>query len=490
MQPPRSRRATRIAALPASAAAAVGLAYLVQRSGVFSGVFDAEVHPQPPFVPQLVDAMVAVNEGIRTAAPYAAIGALCLAGYYQIAGLLDEKKKTLNRHSLIEYCGADDIRQAPRRRILPAAVTAKLAPITRGLGLTVLAVMLISATSGVEHEVSNGPLRPIKSVVALFGSGAVGDNRDYSLLLQSPNITFMDDSVIPAAEMQQIVGYGAQHGVTVIPFGKSLMNINGQSALELSLPDQLFGRITGTDTSPSCTAIPVIVDSTVKTNARGEISINNVAARPIGHRAGIAQMNRSIAFVSDTGMRCITRGADSSYFGAFAPNTSPAQLERLAAVTGVENTDATGIASVSEATFEANNRKFWRANGTPILLQMMAYIAIFGAAASAGQVRNALQRNIREIGILNAGGVRIKDVRGVEDRRALWETLWAGVIAAPIIPVLAAAFNAAELGMQVGVGPRELAVGLSITLVAKLLASRRAVARIGSTINLPQAVKG
>ncbi len=84
----------------------------------------------------------------------------------------------------------------------------------------------------------------------------------------------------------------------------------------------------------------------------------------------------------------------------------------------------------------------------------------------------------------------IKNIRAIETRRALKDTAKATMIAAPLMPLMAAAFNAAEVGLKVGVGVREIAVGYTVALAAKLTGALRAVRKFSKNLNLPEAVKG
>jgi len=55
---------------------------------------------------------------------------------------------------------------------------------------------------------------------------------------------------------------------------------------------------------------------------------------------------------------------------------------------------------------------------------------------------------------------------------------------------VAAAFNASELGVHIGVGFTEWSVGVALTMAAMLVATRRALARFERTLDLTLAVKG
>ena len=53
----------------ATGVATAGAGYLAHRHGIDTGILNAHITPQPPTRTEVVDGMVAVNEGIRSAAP-------------------------------------------------------------------------------------------------------------------------------------------------------------------------------------------------------------------------------------------------------------------------------------------------------------------------------------------------------------------------------------------------------------------------------------
>ena len=67
-------------------------------------------------------------------------------------------------------------------------------------------------------------------------SGAI-NLADPTLVLQSRAVTFMDDSTMPAPEMQRFL---AEAPATALPFGEYLFNIDDKSGLEISVPDTVF----------------------------------------------------------------------------------------------------------------------------------------------------------------------------------------------------------------------------------------------------------
>ncbi len=476
-RPPR-RRAPARRTLPLLALGAVvvtvALWGLLLVPGVRDAVRDTNVAPVPGFVPGAVDALVAVVNGVRWVAPFVTVAAVVAFVAFGLAGRVTARGRTLNRLSRIEYAGIDhlDGERAERSRGIRA-----VRGFFRGTGLAILAVVLVGATSGIEHEVTNGPLRPVDALTDLLG-----DDAEVSFVFQAPGITFMDDSSIPRDQVERLVATSA---APVVPFGKHLFNLDDKSALEISVPDDLYDDVAGVAEPDGCAGRTVIVDDTVGADVGDVVHLNGVPLEVAKVEDAIAQMNRSIAILSDSTVReCILAGTSTAVFGAVVlTDDIPAIAESLI----VADVDAV---AVTDAEFRENNRDFWRANATPLLLQLILYLALFSGFAAAGERQSSLQRNSREIGMLNATGVDFAMLKAIERRRALRTTLKATLVAAPVMVPVAAAFNASELGVHIGVGITEVAVGFSLTLVAMLLASQRALNQFRRTLDLPLAVKG
>lgn len=437
-------------------------------------VRDTNVAPVPGFVPGAVDALVAVVNGVRWVSPFVTVAAVVAFVGFGLVGRVTARGRTLNRLSRIEYAGIDhlDAERTERSRGIRA-----VRGFFTGTGLAILAVVLVGATSGIEHEVTNGPLRPVDALTDLLGADA-----DVSFVFQGPDITFMDDSSIPQDQVQRLV---ATSPAPVVPFGKHLFNLDGSSALQISVPDDLYDDVAGVVEPDGCAGRTVIVDDTVGADVGDMVHLNGVPLEVAKVEDAIAQMNRSIAILSDSTVReCILAGTSTAAFGAVVLSDDiPAIAESLI----VADVDAV---AVTDAEFRENNRDFWRANATPLLLQLILYLALFSGFAAAGERQSSLQRNSREIGMLNATGVDFAMLEAIERRRALRTTLKATLVAAPVMVPVAAAFNASELGVHIGVGLTEVAVGFSLTLVAMLLASQRALNQFRRTLDLPLAVKG
>lgn len=467
----------------ASGVLAVGTAYLAVKTGLSSELLDTTITPQPEAQPKIVDGFVIANETLREVAPAVTLGAISTGAYYYALGKMGSKGATLNKMANTEYSGVDEVIGSDKTfdGKLKERINNKTAQFRRGTGVAALAILLTGATSGVEHEIANGPQRPIDKMYELLAPG----NNSLSILVQGRNNTFMDDSDIDRTKIDNLITVSQAKNIRIVPFDKKLFNIDGKSALQISVPISTFEAIAKVEIDQSCQTVPVIIDETVGKKVGQTANINGVEAQVVGVSNNIAQMNRSIAVLSDRDMKqCLQDATDTSYFGAVVPDMPEKELTNLV------NSNGVSAEVIDQEHFEASNRRFWRANGTPILLQLIAYVGLFGGFAAAGERKSALQRNAREIGMLNAQGVDIKDIRRIENRRAVRETAKAAIIAAPAMPLVAGMFNMAEIGLKVGVGLRELCVGTAVTLAAKLIGGRKAAKKFGKNLDLSQAVKG
>lgn len=471
----------------------VGVAYGAYKTGVsvsidgFLEFFNAAYVPSPKVFPEIVDGFVAVNEGLRAVALPVTIGGLVTGGLLKNAEKRKQSSHVKGQLARADYSGVESVTetgQEPKNSLKDRAL-AKASRFSAGVGVAALTVLLTGGSSGVEHEVSNGPLRPVERVFDTL----VGEESTRHILVQSPDITFMGDSYLAVQDTDELIKDAAEQDVSVVPFNKTLPNIDGRSGLVVSVPDMLFEQATGMPiTANECDGTPIILDEANTTPVGGKVQINGIETQVVAKMSDAAQMNRDVAIIAQTDFEdCIQDVNESTYFGAIMAG------ERAETVVGelLGSSDlGEKTALITEEKFEENNRRFWRANGTPILLQLIVYVGALGAFAIGSERRASLQRNIREIGTLNAIGVPLKEIRKIEARHALNETARAALIAAPFMPVVAAAFNMAEVGLKVGVGFKEIAVGYTVTLAAKMAGGHRAFKRFSKKINLSNAVKG
>lgn len=471
---------------------AVGAAFAAYKFGMYDDILDPTLVVQPGARPEIIDGLIGTNEALRTAAPVVAAAAIVRGAQYKLASKMSSRSAMLDTLSKTEYSGTDNLTDSPSDQSLIPRIKRKL---TKGAGLATFAVILTGATSGVEHEISNGPQRPIDAMYEVITPGA----ESRATILQDRNVTFMDDSEIEKGKMDEFVDYAKEKDVTVVPFKKKLFNIEGQSALQVSIPDEQYKAITKQSGDLSCENPTIIVDDTIDKNVGEKVSVNGYQLTVAAKHEGMAQMNRSIGVLSEKVMReCVQKNTDSSYFGAIIPNKSPEEINKLMKESGVfdailgsvDQREFQEAMAGSSDHFDEANRKFWQKNGTAILLQLIGYIGAFSMVAISSQRRSELQRNVREIGILNASGVSMKTLREVEQRRALRQTFKATAMGAPFVPVVGAVFNSAQTGLKVGVGIREIAVGTTVAWAASAFGGRLAIRKFSKDLNTSQAVKG
>lgn len=481
----KSRWPIEVISVAVPAAALTGSALLANRMGISpNDILDQEILLKPPVIKESVDGMVGLNNTIRSVAPIATLGLIGWQAKNSVAGLLGKKDKHMNRLAKLDYSGLDDVTDSEKN----GRVREVVRRLGAGTSLAALAMTLAGATSGLEKEISEGPLRPVDSVTRKVADQVPNSNPESVFVLQSPKNTLMDDSSIPEKKLHDMYIQGRRIGVTVVPFSKGLFNVNGESAMQFAVPDNVFEEMSGAKVDKSCDDIPVIVDQTVDAEVGDSIYINGVKAKvvKVEEDNNVAQMNRSIVTMADTDLKkCVQGGANSSYFGAIIPDADKSEVEEL-----IQKLETDGLTAVDQGEFRNNNREFWQANGTPLVLQLMGYLALFGAFAAAGQRRSMLEHNKNEIGSLMAAGVSGKSIEQIEVRRTLSDSLRAGAIAAPLMPLVTAAFNASSSGLSTSVGPREWATGVTMITAANLIATKYSVNQFKKKLDLASAVKG
>lgn len=467
-------------------ASAAGI-YFAQKNGVnLQEIVDAQYVPQPRVYPEIVDGFVATNNALRTTAPIAAAAGLSTQLGLYVAGKRSEHARAVNQLALSDYAGTEGFMNAGGRPTVIDRMRRRSAAVGVGLIATFTAAMT-GGMSGVEHELSNGPLRPVERTFDMLSNGS----QSREIIVQSPDITFMDDSWVDRNKLDSFAEDAAAHGITVIPFRKNLPNIDGRSGLTLMIPDGLYTTLTGesTATSENCNEPSVILDEANTTPVGSVIDLNGNSFTVAEKISATAQMNRDVAIMSESSGTYCVEGVESQaspYFGAIiSGETTQAQLDALLAENGLSDE----AVAISEDQFNENNREFWRKNGTPIILQVIGCVGVLGGAAMMALRRGKLVANAREIAVMRGQGVSNKDIRSAEMRRSLRETAASTVLAVPFMYGLAASFNAAEVGLKVGVGLREMLSGYTVTLLANVIGSRRSAKYLEKNLDIAEAVK-
>jgi hypothetical protein len=351
----------------------------------------------------------------------------------------------------------------------------------KGLGVAILTATLAGGTSGTERDIVEGSLRPITTLSKAMASGP----GEMSIITEGKKNNFMSSSTLRADQIQQLGERTANKGWVVTPFGKKLKDIDDESGLQISIPDDRFKKLTGINADADCHEVHVVTDTTTDKGIGQEIAINSTPAKVVGVLDEVAQMNRRIGLFSETEMiNCIEHGTDVSVWGAIVENATPIEINhelRQAGAIGQANTFK---------QFLKNNEDFWRLNASAILGILVACVGLMGGWAVAGERKHVLQRNVRQIGRLVSAGVQTKQLLKVETLRAVHETNKATLVATPLMMGFATIINSAVNGLKAGVGLREVGVGFTVTLLSKLVGSSVAVRSFAKKLNLAQAVKG
>ena len=125
-------------------------------TGVLPELLDSQFSLNPPVLDGAVDGMIATNEGIRYAAPIVAAGMVGTVTAHALKARFNTKDRMLNKLSHVEYSGVDDIVDSNEK-------SSKFASVKKTLGgVAIVSATLIMSTTGLEKEISNGPIAPLK----------------------------------------------------------------------------------------------------------------------------------------------------------------------------------------------------------------------------------------------------------------------------------------------------------------------------------------
>lgn len=487
----RPKTHKRLVAAAGASTLAVAGAIAADKLGVAPSDLMQSWAPPVPFRKEIVDGMVTANDSLRTVAPFAAVVGLSaqLALSKTVQKFVGTKRgERLAELAKIDYSGTDDI-VAERSSHNNKTRRARVAKFFAGAGVAALVIFISGGSSGVEDEISNGSNRPVAAMFDAFGGGE--DDKRY-LVTDHKFTTMMDDSAVPKDSVRNLAAFleGRYPDSSVVPVSKILTRVDDLSGLAIGVPDEVFEASFGA-ISPHdyCEGFPVVVDEVTNAEIGDTIKINGQDASVVNTVTGFTAINRDLVIVPESDMdKCVAKTIDATYFGALVSgkDLTMEQVEQALLDLGIDKDE---LVAITQQQFTDNNRDFWQKNGTPILLQLMMYSGVLGGVAIANDRRNNMQKNVREIAAIRVAGIQSKDIRRIEDRRALNEVFKATLLGGPAIVGAAALFNAAERGFMVRVGLREVAVGYIIALVAKLYGGRRAAADISKT-DLSKALRG
>lgn len=462
--------------------AGINMGELMQSLPSFNGIT-----PDVPVFDEITRGMGTAAEALRDVAPVVVAGTGAAMAALHIRHRDDRQWARMRSMARVsDYSGSDTVSGSTE-----SATKRASGRLRRALAGTALAATaIVTVTAGIEHEVSHGPTRAINQTVRLLSPS----DSEPALFVQNQGAMFMNNSYVPRQPANSFIESAAEQGISARPFNRELVDLrsgrgnNSRTALVVGMPTQDFNAMIGrqTESGSDCSVMPVIADEASNTDIGDRITLNDQPAVVAGKTSNASSMNRIgiVAAEADVAA-CIQENPEAPYYGLVVSGDADKATELLASHELGQN----GVL-LSSDQLKDNNKKFWQANGTPILLQMMGYVLGFGYIANRNERRASLEHNRKELGMLQAMGVRVKQLAVVENLRAVRETTIATAAAVPVAAVFSAAVNAAEHGLKVGITGTEIAIGFTMTLAAKLFGARRALSRITKSSTPAESMQG
>jgi len=452
--------------------------YVARRYGID---LDSELVPKPPVYPEITDAIIAANDGLREVGPYVAgFGIASQTGYYLYSRFNPGANANYELAST-GYSGVDSIEESGRLRRA-----------FKGVGLLTFAGLFIASSTSIEEEVSSGPIRTVTAAGDMLTDG--GEDPVY--VFEHEGTHFMGDSRVSSevvADLEDTLG----QDVTVVPFERGLPTIylpdgGSTEGIILAIPEKLIADGANSQVALDEGTMPVIVDESLGLNIGDDIRLtSNMDGREmtvVGETGDASGMNRSVVV---TGLDAYTEQIEgqeaegSSVFGVAISGASEQEVENSLAGLGHED-----VSVLSEDQFIDNNKKFWKSNGTAILLQQIAYLGAFAGTAIGAVRRNKLQQNIKEVGAMLSMGMDKATLTSIEVLRATRSTGRSMAVATAGLPVFAGMLNAAVQGLEVGTSIRSISAAYTVMLGASVLSSAKAVGGFVKRVSPARMIKG
>lgn len=479
-QRPEPSLLTRAAFAVGGLTATGAIAYGSYKSGLTDELLGLSYAPQPDHQDEIVTGINAIHEALRTTGPYVLGGAIAVDALHALYSRYSSRAQLTRELSGGEIDGVQQLSvdDTGRRPLTPE----RLRRYSRGLGLAAVTATVVSATSGTERAIVEGSLRPITTLEQLLAPSAGGQE---AIITEASTTTFMSSSTLPAREIRMLAQLTEYRGWQITPFSKSLKEIDGETGIEVSIPDERFTAFTGEAPDPGCREVHAIVDTTVGRGKGERATINDSTSVEVAAvMPEVAQMSRRIAVLSQSDFdACLNHGTEAAYFGALVEGASPEQVNQV-----LQSEHLVGQSKTFQQFLE-NNRDFWRLNASAVLGLMIASIGLFGSWAVINERKHVLQRTTSQLGSLMASGVKAGALAPSELLRTVRESSRATALAVLPMTGFVAVLNAAVSGLQAGIGLREVGVGFTVTLASKLAGGMSTLRKIRH-INIQQAVRG
>lgn len=338
------------------------------------------------------------------------------------------------------------------------------------VALTSAAALPIGATAftlGLESGVRTGQLGVIDEL-----SRSAGIENDTLLVTQGGVDTPMDTSFVPQDVAEDVNGAGFY---VLLP---NVSEKNGERMDGLLFTNPLLENgtvkvtgLTGLDADKEVliNGTPQVVDETLD--------------------RGVAAMRREVLITSNDVAEEImhTTDEDGNYFGIVLPD----ELENKESIQDhLDEKYGDGAYSVmTMGEFKEGVETFMANNGTAVLLLASIIAAAGGTVAEVGMVKREIDRKKKSIATLKAVGGTNYSAAAPEVQSAAYKLVGAIPLALVTAKLAETGANAANLGLGMNVGPRELLSGFVVVGLPSLVAGSIAARKITKSTSPVQAMK-
>lgn len=378
-----------------------------------------------------------------------------------------------------------------RLNLLRPSETGGLSRRRRTVGaLAVSGSALVMMGTSIGQEVDNGPVRSVGAVIDVMDPTGSADDR--VLVFEDSEQTAMDNSQLNRREADELMHrLGQEHNLTAVPYYQEL-------AGQIQVVDEQ-GRESGRNRYGIVVGLPQAV-ATESLGQSGQFTyIDALADVDAGTRVVIegeervidgqipreaAALGRSIVVMDAESLVEDQQELDvetAPYYGMIVDD--PANVLSQQEITSVVQAEITDLgmraAPVTQASYEANNEKFWVANGRMLILALVGVGSALNVVAQTWRARTGVEKATKQLAMLRSQGVRTSVLKKVETLRAIKTSAYSSLLAAPVAGAAIAAVNTLVEGSQAGLGVRSIAAGAWINMLVETVSARRAASSIG-----------
>lgn len=294
-------------------------------------------------------------------------------------------------------------------------VTLKKAVVAGSL-LPALGIGALSTALMIEDGIHEGANRNINSIEESIASES--NNESVTWFLQDGTGHFMNDSVITSEQFEAIQEHisngdlGADAPV-LAPFRRDLVTLptpysDNQASMIISVDSSGPGAALLPDVQKE-SALCELVDDTCALE-KDEIIVDEGEGFVVGDQVSIRGDEYTVVAHPETPQSLVNRliaysGSKAGeqtddHYGFVSVSKSNDSLSAL-----INTANSVELQALSTDEFLAKNEDFWSHNGTPLLILLIADIAVFGGATFASTKRFEQERNAAAVATLQAIGM-------------------------------------------------------------------------------------